>query len=202
VQTQPAPPPLPPVQYQAIQQVPRYKEEYELAGLPPTIFTGKRTDSNRFLKEFRQWRLLNRGCTEMKQAYNWVLMALMDIKGPKVNDWQEGQLTQLENSQLAPDNERLWNDFEQNFKSTLSDSNKKQEAYDRLITLHMNSDDIDTYIATFNNLITKTGWTRGEETADVFHKGLNQGTIHTILNRPTWPTTLDEWQNVAREEIN
>jgi hypothetical protein len=31
----------------------------KLAGLPPTVFTGDRTESNKFLKEFKQWRLLN-----------------------------------------------------------------------------------------------------------------------------------------------
>ena len=71
-------------------------QDYELAGLPPTIFTGKRTDSDRFLKEFKQWWLLNRGRTKMKQLYNRVLMALNYIKGPKVDNWQEGQLTKLE----------------------------------------------------------------------------------------------------------
>jgi hypothetical protein len=73
-----------------------YDQDYELAGLPPTVFAGKRTDSDRFLKEFRQWWLLNQDHIEMKQAYNRVLMALNYIKGPKVDDWQEAQLIKLE----------------------------------------------------------------------------------------------------------
>ena len=84
-------------------------------------------------------------------------MALMYIKGPKVNDWQEGQLTELENSNLNLNNETLWNNFEQHFKDTFTDSNKKQEAYDKLMTLHMTDRDINTYIATFDNLVAKTG---------------------------------------------
>jgi hypothetical protein len=43
---------------------------------------------------------------------------------------------------------------------------------------------------------------RGEETADVFQKGLDRGVMGAILNRPTWPTTLDEWQDAARDETN
>jgi hypothetical protein len=61
----------------------------KLARLPPTIFTGDHTESDKFLKEFKQWRLLNRDHIKMKQAYNCVLMALTYIKGPRVNDWQE-----------------------------------------------------------------------------------------------------------------
>jgi hypothetical protein len=84
------------VQHPIIPSIQTYNQDYELAGLLPTIFAGKRTDSNRFLKEFKQWWLLNQNCTEMKQAYNRVLMALNYIKGPKVDDWQEAQLTKLE----------------------------------------------------------------------------------------------------------
>jgi hypothetical protein len=61
----------------------------KLAGLPPTVFTGDRTESNKFLKEFKQWRLLNRDHNEMKQPDNCILMALTYIKGLRVDDWQE-----------------------------------------------------------------------------------------------------------------
>jgi hypothetical protein len=83
----------------------------KLAGLPPTVFTGEQTESNKFLKEFKQWQLLNRNHIKMKQADNRVLMALTYIKGPKVNDWQEAQLEELESSNLIPDNETLWTNF-------------------------------------------------------------------------------------------
>ena len=51
VQTHVQRPTIPPIQ--------TYDQDYELAGLPPTIFAGNRTDSDRFLKEFKQWWLLN-----------------------------------------------------------------------------------------------------------------------------------------------
>jgi hypothetical protein len=40
------------------------------------------------------------------------------------------------------------------------------------MALQMKRGDIDTYIATFDNLLAKAGWTRGEEAADFFQKGL------------------------------
>jgi hypothetical protein len=79
----------------------------KLAGLLPTVFTGDHTESDKFLKEFKQWRLLNRNHIEMKQAYNRVLMALTYIKGPRVDDWQEARLEKLVNSNLVPDDEAL-----------------------------------------------------------------------------------------------
>jgi hypothetical protein len=131
----------------------------KLAGLLPTIFTGDHTESDKFLKEFKQWRLLNRDHVEMKQAYNRVLMALIYIKGPKVDDWQEAQLEELVNTNLHPDNKALWTNFEQKFKDAYTNSNKKRAAYDKLMTLQMKGGDIDMYIATFDNLLAKVGWT-------------------------------------------
>ena len=131
----------------------------KLAGLPPTVFTGDRTKSDKFLKEFKQWRLLNRDHNEMKQPYNQVLMALTYIKGPRVDNWQEARLEELTSTNLHPDNEALWINFEQKFKDAYTDSNKKRAAYDKLMTLQMKGGDIDTYIATFDNLLAKAGWT-------------------------------------------
>jgi Retrotransposon gag protein len=174
----------------------------KLAGLPPTVFTGERTESNKFLKEFKQWRLLNHDHIEMKQAYNCVLMALTYIKGPKVDNWQEARLEELVNSNLVPDDETLWTNFEQRFKDAYTDSNKKRAAYDKLMTLQMKGGDIDTYIATFDNLLAKAGWTRGEEATDFFQKGLEDRVKCEILHRQTWPITLQEWQEATRDETN
>jgi hypothetical protein len=70
------------------------------------------------------------------------------------------------------------------------------------MTLQMKEGDIDTYIATFDNLLAKAGWTRGEEAADFFQKGLEDGVKCEVLRRPTWPITLQEWQEAARDETN
>jgi Retrotransposon gag protein len=153
----------------------------KLAGLPPTVFTGDRTESDKFLKEFKQWRLLNHDHIEMKQAYNRVLMALTYIKGPRVDDWQEARLDELINSNLVPDDKTLWTNFEQKFRDTYTNSNKKRATYDKLMTLQMKGGDINTYIATFNNLLTKAGWTQGEEATDFFQKALEDGVKCEIL---------------------
>jgi Ty3 transposon capsid-like protein len=174
----------------------------KLAGLLPTVFTEDCTESNKFLKEFKQWKLLNRDHIEMKQVYNRILMALTYIKGPRVDDWQEARLDELVNSNLVPDDEALWTNFEQKFKDAYTDSNKKRAAYDKLMTLQMKGGDIDTYIATFNNLLAKAGWTQGEEAADFFQKGLEDGVKREILRRQTWPITLQEWQEAARDKTN
>jgi hypothetical protein len=53
----------------------------ELIGLPPTIFSGNRNKSNLFLKEFKQWKILNWNTPEMSVPFDRVLMALSHICG-------------------------------------------------------------------------------------------------------------------------
>jgi hypothetical protein len=45
----------------------------------------------------------------------------------------------------------------------------------------MKERDIDTYITTFDNLLSKAGWTQGEEVADFFQKGLEDGVKCEVL---------------------
>jgi Zinc knuckle len=63
--------------------------------------------------------------------------------------------------------------------------------------------DVDTYIATFNNLITQAGWTRSDAgTADLFQKGLPEGLKNAILNMENLPTNLGEWEEATRKQQN
>jgi Retrotransposon gag protein len=94
----------------------------------------------------------------MNNPFNRVLMALSYIKGERVNDWQEEQLTKLESTTHQHNEEVIWTKFEQAFKDAFTDSNKKQRAYKKLKDHKMINNDIDTYIAGFETLIKQAGW--------------------------------------------
>jgi Retrotransposon gag protein len=174
-----------------------------LKGLAPSIFYGDRNRSDLFLKEFKQWKLINRNSDEMSNPFNCVLMALSYVKGEKVNDWQEEQLTKLEATTHQHSDEVLWNDFEQAFKDAFTDSNKKQRAYEKLKAHQMVHNDIDTYISGFENLVKQAGWSRNDAgTMDLFQAGLKHELKKAILNQETWPTTLDQWERDARNQNN
>jgi hypothetical protein len=34
-----------------------------------------------------------------------------------------------------------------------------------------------------------------------FKDGLRQGILQAILNKETWPTTIDQWEEAARHEV-
>jgi Retrotransposon gag protein len=173
----------------------------ELIGLPPTIFTGDRNKSDLFLKEFKQWKMINRNTPEMSVPFDRVLMALSHIRGNRVNDWHEEQLIKLENTALMPTDEQLWADFETAFRSAFTDSNKRQTAYEQLKEHRMYGTDVDTYIARFETLIKQAGWSRTDAGAiDLFRNGLMLNLKEAILNREIWPETLEDWKRMAREE--
>ena len=80
------------------------------------------------------------------------------------NNWAENQLDQLE-EKISPANpnrygdtdERLWTEFKTAFQATYQDTTRAQDAYTALMQLEMKGMDIDTYIATFDWLVARTG---------------------------------------------
>ena len=87
-----------------------------------------------------------------------------------MDDWAEHQLDQLEekmsstnpNCYLETD-ERLWTKFETAFQAAYQDTTRAQDAYTVLMQLEMRGIDIDTYIATFDWLVARTGWSTSDK---------------------------------------
>jgi len=82
--------------------------------------------------------------------------ALSYIAGPLVEAWKEEQLTLLERNIAAniPEADKAhWTTFETNFKNTFTNTNKKNDTYRELQKLR-HSDDLDTFIARFKQLVT------------------------------------------------
>jgi hypothetical protein len=68
--------------------------------------------------------------------------------------------------------------------------------------LRMKDGDIDTYIATFKNLLKLASYKEDEQgTLKMFKTGLLAGlNIHIINNHQTIPTTLEEWIEAAHQQ--
>ena len=56
------------------------------------------------------------------------------------------------------DNEALWNWFQNEFGMAYMDMMKKEDAMTWMLALQMQQNNLDTYIATFNNLREAAGW--------------------------------------------
>ena len=140
-----------------------------------------------------------------------VALALSFIKGDKIDQWVAGQANWLamqvygENNQPASHlaiDDYLWVEFTVAFRCQFQDTAEHERAWADLQRLSMKDQNIDQYIADFENLLALAGRNQNEAMALKFFKfGLKAGFHNTILNQRPIPRTLDQWQSMAREEV-
>ena len=127
-----------------------------------------------------------------------------------MDDWAEHQLDELEEktnptnpNHYADTDERLWTEFETAFQAAYQDTTRAQDAYTALMQLEMKGTDIDTYIATFDRLVARTGWAASDKgIMEKFRNGLARWLALNIMHKYVdIPATLDEWKNAAKKEI-
>jgi hypothetical protein len=78
---------------------------------------------------------------------------------------------------------------------------QKQSAYLALQRMKMQGQNLDSFIATFKNLVKKAGYGENDEaTVDPFVKCLNGPLLDRILDRDADPVTLNDWIEAAQKE--
>jgi len=96
------------------------------------------------------------------------------------------------------DEEALWEDFIAEFKRAFAEP--LWQVFARLEHLRMAGDEVELYIATFNNLMRRTGYQGdGGTMVPYFRQGLPINLLRSIMKQQTIPNTIDEWQSAARE---
>jgi Retrotransposon gag protein len=175
-----------------------------LQGTAPTIFTGNRSLSNTFMHDFKIYKIMNPLANVMKQPYARIAMALSLIWGPKVDDWVDKQLNDLElKICTTPRSDKtLWTEFKAAFTNAFTNTAKKEDAYQKLKHLKMKDELVDNYITAFNSLAAKAGWELSNEgTINAFHSGLCPRTLNVIMNQDVWPKTMTQWQQAVQDEL-
>jgi hypothetical protein len=121
------------------------------------------------------------------------------MKGPNINSWVNSQVTALRNKtdRLVNPIDRgdniLWTDFNTAFIGTYTNTAKMQTAYQKLINLKMYKDNLDTYIATFEQLTEDAGFEHNAQAAiNMFVKGMKTPLLQAVLYRTNVPTTMTE----------
>jgi Retrotransposon gag protein len=200
----PPPPPRAPSRSGPSQTMALPQKPVSLQGTAPTIFTSERSLSETFMRDFKIYKIMNPLADIMKQPYARVTTALSLICGPKVDDWVDEQLKELEQKArtISRSDETLWTDFEAAFATAFTDTAKKEDAYQKLKHLKMKDELVDDYITAFNSLAAKAGWELNNAgTIDAFRSGLRPGTLNAIMNRDVWPETMAQWQQAAWDEM-
>jgi Retrotransposon gag protein len=200
----PPPPPRAPSHSRLSQTMALPQKPVSLQGTAPMIFTGERSLSETFMHDFKIYKIMNPLTDVMKQPYAHVATALSLIRGPKVDNWVDEQLKELEQKArtISRSDKTLWTDFEAAFATTFTDTAKKEDAYQKIKHLKMKDELVDDYITAFNSLAAKASWELNNAgTIDAFRSGLRPGTLNTIMNRDVWPETMAQWQQAAQDEM-
>jgi hypothetical protein len=177
----------------------------DLEGNPPRIFDGDRSKTEWFITQFRLFCMINDGNPIITNPKRRVALALTYIRGPKVEAWVTQQCDALSmkanHARTHADvDEALWEDFIAEFKRAFAETS--YEVRSKLDKLQMAGDDIEMYIATFDNLMRRAGYERESGSmVGKFCQGLPTNLEQSITKRQAIPDTIDEWQSAARKEV-
>ena len=180
-----------------------------MTGIAPTIFDGKRSSAENFLKAFRRYKMMNEHNNIMNVPFLRIFTTLSYIHGPLVEDWVNTQDEWLEKrvdttktGHLARSDEALWEEFVVNFKTAWKDTAKTQNTYDQLMKLTMDGWNIDTYNVTFNRLAAAAGWELDAQgTITRYRSGLRNVVHRKILECENWPVDMAGWQEAVQKEV-
>jgi hypothetical protein len=146
----------------------------------------------------------NKENSHMKNLYKRCTYFLGLMDGPKVEDWVINQTEALREKTtrntdpIGKNKEVLWNELKDSFVNAYAHTGRVEQARMDLGKLKMESDQIDEYIAKFENLLKKSEIPRTEVGAiQKFKDGLRKGVLTKILQRDQWPEKINEWQEYA-----
>ena len=177
---------------------------------PPAVFTGDCSKSDKFLEDFKVYRMANQGNQTMRIPLERVALILTYIKGKNIQDWRMRMVNEIERltrgapnrMAISPEDEVLWTLFERDFRNVFTDSQKQLTAHQKFLKVKMQGNAWDKFIAEFEHLRSEAGWTSNDiRTITQFWRGLNTGLLKAIVQhvRPCL-RTLREWFDAAHEQ--
>src|SRR5580704_6947431 len=174
-------------------------------GTEPTIFTGDRSQSDKFLKEFKLYKLLNEANESMAIPYKRAALALSFIRGPLVDDWVWARIDHLHDQHHVhniPQNDEVhWAEFETAFTDAYTDLHKVTKATTNLQNLRMKQGNLDGYIAEFKTLTGKAGYQLdAPATIQMFLQGLPPGLGRQTLRQHPGLTTFAQYMVAVQNE--
>ena len=167
-------------------------------GTLPTIFEGDCLKAKSFLREFSTYLLIKYDIPALASFIKRITIALMCIKGPKVNRWTQQQLEWLMTLQPTDNNNTTYQQFITNFHARFMDSQKAQRARIELQMLKMTWPEIDEYISKFESITHEASYNPVDHnTMQQFLQGLLQSIGQKVLE----DTTVETYKQMKKKAI-
>ena len=118
-----------------LQSAPQQHGNVKSMGKYPEIFNGDRSKSEAFIDGLRRYFLLNHRVPAFQSFLIKIAFTLTLIQGPLVKEWTCNQTDWLEMLDPHDDDLDTWHQFLTQFTSTLTDTQKDQQARNELENL-------------------------------------------------------------------
>ena len=193
-----APPPgptprLPPVPH------PILGDDESLQGKEPFIFDGNRRRTDHFLHELRLYQFVNATHPIMTNPWQKVAHALTYVNGPNIYEWKRSAENWILSipAPSAP-NKTIYEDFEEEFIESWTNTNEPYRAAADLDKLRMQHDDVDEYITRFAELARKALYHENDPAVlEKFKSGLPLELLEPCMQHDT-PQNWEAWTKSAR----
>ena len=119
-------------------------------GQMPSVFDGDRTKADDFIEHVKSYLRVNQDVAGFNSPIKKAALTLTLIEGPQVAGWKRDMGNWLDGLDFNQDNvPYIWEQFLEEFRTQFQDSQAQNRARLALETLKMKGNDIDGYIAQF-----------------------------------------------------
>jgi hypothetical protein len=164
----------------------------------PQIFDGDRKNARAFLDSILGYFQANARVPGLNSPMCKVSIALTLIQGTQVATWVQDMGAWIDSlDPVDNDIQFTWDTFVQELTEHFTDSQDQQRARLDLDRCKMRFPEIDQYIADFEELVRRTGYTIGsKETISFFLNGLTPSILDSIITFP-FPENYNEYKAKA-----
>jgi hypothetical protein len=150
-----------------------------LKGEGPEKYQGDKDKAREFMRDFVIWWMQNKNNRAFRTPLSRIALFLGKMKGVKVTDWVSHMLRtiadEVNNDPNLEEDESLWTDFAERFELKFTSASALEESQQEFEECCMKTDDVDEYIAIFEDLLTKIEYKREDfGVVDKFKQGLKK----------------------------
>ena len=174
-------------------------DEESLQGKEPFIFDGNRQETDHFLHELRLYQFVNAAHPVMTNPWQKVAHALTYVSGPNIYEWKRSAENWILSipAPSAP-NRTTYDDFEEEFIKSWTDTNEPYRAATDLNKLRMKNANIDKYITVFAELVRKVLYHKDDPAVlEKFKSGLPLELLEPCMNHDD-PRNWEAWTRSVR----
>ncbi len=182
----------------------QYGQEDDFHDQKMDVFTGDKALADEFMQQWQLFIVTN-DIERRFTAYKTVLLFLTYIKGPDVDEWVQRffrwNRTQVDGG-INENDPCLIQEMKDAFKERFGDSQEKLHAQQALREgIVMKGYDINTYVAQFEELVRKAGYSYQEpQVVDLFTNGI-EGTLFESCIEAKCPQSYQEWLAALEDRV-